>query len=84
LLEDEKKLNLLFLDCTRVSIKKVIGDYFLGFSHGSFCSKTPNVRGNFPLDDRMAETSTDMSGIRKNHNQLAYNIETFINGMKSQ
>jgi hypothetical protein len=30
----------------------------------------------------MAETSTDMSGIQKNHNQLAYNIETFINGMK--
>jgi hypothetical protein len=30
----------------------------------------------------MAETSTDMSGIRKIHNQLAYNIETFINGMK--
>jgi hypothetical protein len=30
----------------------------------------------------MAETSTDMSGIQKIHNQLAYNIETFINGMK--
>jgi hypothetical protein len=30
----------------------------------------------------MAKTSTDMSGIRKIHNQLAYNIETFINGTK--
>jgi hypothetical protein len=34
------------------------------------------------IDDRIAETSTDMSGIRKIHNQLAYNIETFINGTK--
>jgi hypothetical protein len=30
----------------------------------------------------MPETSTNMSGIRKIHNQLTYNIETFINGMK--
>jgi hypothetical protein len=34
------------------------------------------------MDDRIAETSTDMSGIRKIHNQLAYNIEAFINGTK--
>jgi hypothetical protein len=34
------------------------------------------------IDDRMVETSTDMLGIRKIHNQLAYNIETFINWMK--
>jgi hypothetical protein len=34
------------------------------------------------IDDRIAETSTDMSGIRKIHNQLAYNIEAFINGTK--
>jgi hypothetical protein len=34
------------------------------------------------IDDRIAETSTDMSGIRKIHNQLVYNIEAFINGMK--
>jgi hypothetical protein len=34
------------------------------------------------INDRMAETSTDMSGIRKIHNQLVYNIETFINGTK--
>jgi hypothetical protein len=34
------------------------------------------------LDDRMADTSIDMLGICKIHNQLAYNIETFINGMK--
>jgi hypothetical protein len=34
------------------------------------------------LNDRIAETSTDMSGIQKIHNQLAYNIETFINRMK--
>jgi hypothetical protein len=30
----------------------------------------------------VAETSTDMSGIQKIHNQLVYNIETFINGTK--
>jgi hypothetical protein len=30
----------------------------------------------------MAKTSTHMSGIRKIHIQLAYNIETFINGTK--
>jgi hypothetical protein len=34
------------------------------------------------IDDRIAETSTDMLGIRKIHNQLAYNIEAFINGTK--
>jgi hypothetical protein len=34
------------------------------------------------IDVRIAETSTDMSGIRKIHNQLAYNIEAFINEMK--
>jgi hypothetical protein len=36
------------------------------------------------INNRVAETSTDMLGIRKIHNQLAYNIETFINEMKSQ
>jgi hypothetical protein len=34
------------------------------------------------INNRVAETSTDMLGIRKIHNQLAYNIETFINEMK--
>jgi hypothetical protein len=34
------------------------------------------------IDVRIAETSTDMSGIRKIHNQLAYNIEAFINETK--
>jgi hypothetical protein len=34
------------------------------------------------IDVRIAETSTDISGIKKIHNQLAYNIEAFINGMK--
>jgi hypothetical protein len=30
----------------------------------------------------IAKTSTDMSGIRKIHIRLAYNIEAFINGTK--
>jgi hypothetical protein len=34
------------------------------------------------INNRVTETSTDMLGIRKIHNQLAYNIETFINEMK--
>lgn len=34
------------------------------------------------IDNNKAETSTDMSGIRKIHNQLAYNIEVYINGTK--
>src|SRR4051812_18856447 len=34
------------------------------------------------IDDNIAEVSTDMSGIKKIHNQLAYNIEAYINGTK--
>jgi hypothetical protein len=34
------------------------------------------------IDDKIAETSTNMSGIRKIHNQLVYNIEAFINWTK--
>ena len=34
------------------------------------------------IDDDKAEVSTDMSGIKKIHNQLAYNIDAYINGMK--
>ena len=34
------------------------------------------------IDDNKAEVSTDMSGIKKIHNQLAYNIESYINGTK--
>ena len=34
------------------------------------------------IDDNKAEVSTDMSGIKKIHNQLAYNIEAYINGTK--
>jgi hypothetical protein len=30
------------------------------------------------IDDDKAEVSTDMSGIKKIHNQLAYNIESYI------
>jgi hypothetical protein len=48
--------------------------------HDKYFIKCPELVHT--INDRMAETSTDMSGIRKIHNQLAYNIETFINGMK--
>ena len=34
------------------------------------------------IEDSKVETSTDMSGIRKIHNQLAYNIEAYINGTR--
>src|SRR3990170_3157380 len=34
------------------------------------------------IDDNKAEVSTDMSGIKKIHKQLAYNIEAYINGTK--
>jgi len=34
------------------------------------------------ISDSKAEISTDMSGIMKIHNQLAYNIEAYINGTK--
>ena len=34
------------------------------------------------LDNSKAEVSTDMSGIKKIHNQLAYNIEVYINNTK--
>jgi len=34
------------------------------------------------IDDNKAEVSTDMSGIKKIHNQLAYNIEVYINATK--
>ena len=34
------------------------------------------------IDDNKAKVSTDMSGIKKIHNQLAYNIEAYINGTK--
>ncbi|XBI08109.1 hypothetical protein VPH35_135895 [Triticum aestivum] len=34
------------------------------------------------IDDNKAEVSNDMSGIKKIHNQLAYDIEAYINGMK--
>ena len=34
------------------------------------------------IDDNKADVSTDMSGIKKIHNQLAYNIECYINGTK--
>jgi hypothetical protein len=63
-----KLLALVDTDCT----KNIIHDkYFI---------KCPELVHT--VDDRMAETSTDMSRIRKIHNQLAYNIETFINGTK--
>ena len=34
------------------------------------------------IEDSKTESSTDMSGIRKIHNQLAYNIEAYINGTR--
>jgi hypothetical protein len=48
--------------------------------HDKYFIKCPELVHT--LNDRIAETSTDMSGIQKIHNQLAYNIETFINRMK--
>jgi hypothetical protein len=49
--------------------------------HDKYFIKCPELV--HAIDDRIAEISTDMSGIRKIHNQLAYNIEAFINGTKN-
>jgi hypothetical protein len=48
--------------------------------HDKYFIKCPELVHT--IDAKIAETSTDMSGIKKIHNQLAYNIEAFINGMK--
>jgi hypothetical protein len=48
--------------------------------HDKYFIKCPELVHT--INDKIAETSTDMSGIRKIHNQLAYNIEAFINGTK--
>jgi hypothetical protein len=48
--------------------------------HDKYFIKCPELVHT--IDDRIAEIFTNMSGIRKIHNQLAYNIEAFINGTK--
>jgi hypothetical protein len=48
--------------------------------HDKYFIKCPELV--YTIDARIAETCIDMSRIKKIHNQLAYNIEAFINGMK--
>ena len=46
--------------------------------HDKYFMRCPEIVET--IDDNKAEVSTDMSGIKKIHNQLAYNIEAYING----
>ncbi|KAK1573522.1 hypothetical protein QYE76_017367, partial [Lolium multiflorum] len=48
--------------------------------HDKFFARCPELVTT--IDDSKAEVSTDMSGIKKLHNQLAFNIESYINGTK--
>lgn len=48
--------------------------------HDKYFTKCPEIVHT--IDDNKAEVSTDMFGIKKIHNQLAYNIEVYINGTK--
>jgi hypothetical protein len=48
--------------------------------HDKYFVKYPEIVHT--IDANKAETSTDMSRIKKIHNQLAYNIEVLINGTK--
>src|SRR6266536_1076751 len=48
--------------------------------HDKYFMRCPEIVET--IDDNKAEVSTDMSGIKKIHNQLAYNIEAYINGTK--
>uniref|UniRef100_A0A453HM08 Uncharacterized protein n=1 Tax=Aegilops tauschii subsp. strangulata TaxID=200361 RepID=A0A453HM08_AEGTS len=60
--------SLLDTGCT----KKII--------HDKYFMRCPEIVET--IDDNKVEVSTDMLGIRKIHNQLAYNIEACINGTK--
>ena len=48
--------------------------------HDKYFIKCPEIVHT--IDDNKAEVSTDMSGIKKIHNQLAHNVEVYINGTK--
>ena len=48
--------------------------------HDKYFARCPEIVKT--IENSKAEVSTDMSGIKKIHNQLAYNIETYINGTK--
>lgn len=48
--------------------------------HDKYFARCPEIVKT--IDNDKAEVSTDMSGIQKIHNQLAYNIESYINGTK--
>ena len=63
-----KILALLDMGCT----KNII--------HDKYFVRCPEIVET--IDDDKAEVSTDISGIKKIHNQLAYNIDAYINGMK--
>ena len=63
-----KLLALLDIGCT----KNII--------HDKYFARCPELVTT--IDDDKAEVSTDMSGTKKLHNQIAYNIDTYINGTK--
>ena len=63
-----KLLALLDTGCT----KNII--------HDKYFARCPELVTT--IDDDKAEVSTDMSGTKKLHNQIAYNIDTYINGTK--
>uniref|UniRef100_A0ACD6A033 Uncharacterized protein n=1 Tax=Avena sativa TaxID=4498 RepID=A0ACD6A033_AVESA len=48
--------------------------------HDKYFMRCPEIVKT--IDDNKAEVFTEMSGIKKIHNQLAYNIESYINGTK--
>ena len=48
--------------------------------HDKFFMRCPELVHT--IDDHKADVSTDMSGIKKLHNQLAYNVDIYINGTK--
>lgn len=63
-----KILALLDTGCTK------------NITHDKFFARCPEIVTT--IDDSKAEVSTDMSGIKKIHNQLVYNIESYINVTK--
>ena len=48
--------------------------------HDKYFARCPELVTT--IDDDKAEVSTDMSETKKLHNQIAYNIDTYINGTK--